>query len=47
VKQLPHIADISQATDLNLAYILKREPKEGENTMGVLCHGKVRELIIG
>jgi len=32
VKKLPHIAYISEATDLNLAYILKREPNEGENT---------------
>lgn len=28
VKKLPHIADIAQATDENLAYILKREPRE-------------------
>ena len=28
VKQLPHIADISEAIDMNLAYILKREPRE-------------------
>lgn len=47
IKQLPHIADISEATDMNLAYILKREPNAEEDTTGVLCHGKVRELIIG
>lgn len=47
VKKLPHIADISQATDANLAYILKREPQEGESCEGAVCHGKVRELVIG
>ncbi|MFB0964497.1 MAG: leucine--tRNA ligase [Patescibacteria group bacterium] len=47
VKKLPHIADISQATDANLAYILKREPQEGESCEGATCHGKVRELVIG
>lgn len=46
VKKLPHITDISQATDMNLAYILKREPMESEETTGTVCHGKVRELII-
>lgn len=47
VKNLPHISDITEATDANLAYILKREPQSGEDTTGVLCNGKVRELIIG
>lgn len=47
VKQLPHIGDITEAKDAKLAYILKREPEAGEDTTGVLCHGKVRELIIG
>lgn len=47
VKDLPHITDITEATDANLAYILKREPQSDEDTTGVLCHGKVRELIIG
>ncbi len=47
VKKLPHISDISQATDTSLAYILKREPNVGEDTTGILCHGKVRELILG
>jgi hypothetical protein len=27
VRQLPHISDISEATDNSLAYILKRAPK--------------------
>jgi leucyl-tRNA synthetase len=31
VKKLPHINDISEAIDKNKAYILKREPKSGEN----------------
>lgn len=47
VKQLPHISDIAEATNPNLAYILKREPKEGEDVNACGCHGKVRELIIG
>lgn len=47
VKKLPHIDDITKATDENLAYILKREPKDGESTCDAsTCHGKVRELII-
>lgn len=46
VKSLPHITDISQATDMTLAYILKREPLAGEECTGAMCHGKVRELII-
>ena len=47
VKNLPHISDISEVTDANLAYILKREPQSDEDTTGALCNGKVRELIIG
>lgn len=47
VKSLPHISDISEATDASLAYILKRDPQVWEDTTGVLCHEKVRELIIG
>lgn len=47
VKQLPHISDISQATDMNLAYILKRDEVSGECTTGTMCHGKVRELVVG
>lgn len=46
VKQLPHITDLSQATDLNLAYILKREPKDNEACDNATCHGMVRELVI-
>gem|GEM_PF-4741831 len=38
VKQLPHISDISQATDENIAYILKRAPKDGEEVSdGMTC----------
>ncbi|MDD2891631.1 MAG: leucine--tRNA ligase, partial [Candidatus Gracilibacteria bacterium] len=47
MKQLPHISDISEATDTSLAYILKRDEVVGECTKGALCHGKVRELMIG
>ncbi len=32
VKKLPHITDISEAIDVNLAYILKRDEVEGECT---------------
>jgi len=48
IKQLPHISDISEATDKNLAYILKREPKDWEAIAWAVCHHtwKVRELII-
>lgn len=31
LKQLPHVADISEATDPILAYILKRDPLPGES----------------
>lgn len=48
LKQLPHISDISEATDVNLAYILKRPAMDGENISGCTCNsGKVRELVIG
>lgn len=47
VKKLPHIADISEATNPNLAYILKRDPLADERNTDVMCHGKVRELIVG
>jgi len=49
VKQLPHITDISEATDNNKAYILKRAPKKWENATWAICpsSGMVRELIIG
>ncbi len=48
IKKLPHINNISEATDKNLAYILKREPKSWENTAWAVCHHtwKIRELII-
>lgn len=46
LKKLPHISDISEATDSSLAYILKREPKEDECNKDTMCSGKVRELII-
>jgi hypothetical protein len=40
VKKLPHISDISEATDKNLAYILKRAPKAGEDDLnGTICPG--------
>ncbi len=48
LKKIPHIEDISQATDINLAYILKRNPLPWEEVCDTMtCHGKVRELIIG
>lgn len=47
LKKLPHIDDISKATDPNLAYILKRDPKSDEvSCQNAMCHGKVRELVI-
>ena len=49
VKKLPHITDIKEATDNNLAYILKREPEKWENCKWATCGcGKpmVRELVI-
>lgn len=47
IKKLPHIDDISKATDKNLAYILKREPKSDEvSCQNAMCHWKVRELVI-
>ena len=49
IKKIPHIADLSEAKDPNLAYLLRRDPIEGENCAGAMCkhHGKVRELVIG
>lgn len=47
VKKLPHITDMSEATDPNLAYILKGEPLADECNTDVMCQGKVRELIVG
>lgn len=47
LKKLPHIDDISKATDPNLAYILKRNPCVGESMDRVSCKcGHVRELVI-
>lgn len=47
VKKLPHITDISEASDINLAYILKRDPLPGEQIFGdVFCGDKVRVLIV-
>lgn len=47
LKKLPHIDDISKATDKNLAYILKRDTKTWEEScQNAMCHGKVRELVI-
>ncbi len=48
LKKLPHITDITEATDVNLAYILKRPAESGERTEGCVCgSGKIRELVIG
>ena len=48
---LDHISDISEATDVNKAYILKRAPEKGESTEWVSCgcgdSAKIRELVIG
>ena len=48
LKKLPHISDISEATDKNLAYILKREPKGSETDCidRCGCDGKIRVLVI-
>ncbi len=47
LKKLPHITDLSQATDLKLAYILKREAKIWESCDRVSCGcGHIRELVI-
>lgn len=47
LKKLPHIDEISKATDMNVAYILKRNPNPWETVCDkVTCHGKVRELVI-
>jgi len=50
VKKLPHISDISEAKEDDMAYILKRDPKPWEyNLKGTICPGSgmVRELVIG
>ncbi len=47
LKKLPHIDDLSKATDKNLAYILKREAIVWEKCDRVSCWcGHVRELVI-
>ncbi len=47
LKKLPHIEDIKDATDPNLAYILKRNPCLWESTYKVSCKcGHIRELVI-
>jgi leucyl-tRNA synthetase len=47
MKALPHIRDIADATDPNMAYILKRLAQDGESTDKVTCNsGDIRELII-
>nr|MDD3719714.1 class I tRNA ligase family protein [Candidatus Gracilibacteria bacterium] len=48
LKKLPHITKIAEATDLKLAYILKREANKGESCDRVSCGcGHIRELVIG
>jgi hypothetical protein len=37
LKKLEHITDLSQCTDTKMAYILKRQEKEGENCCGAKC----------
>ncbi len=48
MKKLPHVSDVSEATDENIAYILRRKPEEGEDVKGAICPNswQVRELII-
>ena len=47
LKELEHISDLSEAKDLNKAYLLKRAEKEGEKCDGAKCPcGSVRELVI-
>ncbi len=47
LKKLPHINKLEEATDKNLAYILKREACAWEETDRVSCGcGSVRELVI-
>ena len=48
IKQLPYISDISEAIDKNIAYILKREPKEWETVNWAVCHHSdiIEELVI-
>lgn len=47
LKKLQHISDLSEATDNSLAYILKRNPENWENTNWCSCGcGHIRELVI-
>jgi leucyl-tRNA synthetase len=47
LQKLPHINNISEASDNNLAYILKRPPVNWESSCdGTTCSGMVRELIV-
>ena len=48
MKKLPHVSYVSEATDKNKAYILRRKPEEGEDIKGAICPNswQVRELII-
>lgn len=47
LKKLPHISDISEAVDPNLAYILRREKAEWESCEWAMCGcWHVRELVI-
>ena len=47
LKKLPHITDIKEIKDKNLAYILKREPNPWEKACNnTTCNWKIRELII-
>ncbi len=49
LKKIPHIHDITQAIDPEMAYVLKRPPYDGERTAGATCNcsGNIRELVIG
>lgn len=47
LKKLPHISSLEEATDSNIAYILKRNPVEGEQVCeSAKCKGMVKELVI-
>jgi len=47
LKKIPHIHDITQAIDPEMAYVLKRPPHDGERTAGATCNcsGNIRELV--
>ena len=47
LKELPHIYDLSEAVDSEMAYIYKRMPEPWEKTEWVVCWSwKIRELVI-